>query len=291
MTDKSNVFYERKGYHGTPNLPFARYSTIIPEFCNSYPMHWHEDIEIVIAWKGCCRYFVDFKEYLLKEGDILVISPSMLHAFEQYNDSQYRGDTFVYSLSMLNFPTDDLCSTNIIRPLLKGDKILQPLISKDSYGYLPIRENLIKTITQMQINNDYFEIILKSLMMEFFYLCANSGYIIEKDSSLPFSGKYIKDVIEYINKNYASQITLEDIASYAGVTPCHLAKAFKKATGTTCFSYINDIRLSNAYEQLKKTNESVLSIAIENGFNNISYFNRAFKKKYSCTPLECRNMN
>ena len=63
---------------------------------------------------------------------------------------------------------------------------------------------------------------------------------------------------------------------------------FHQETGMSFFQYLNDFRLESCAAQLKRTSKSVTEIAFENGFDNISYFIRQFKKKYSCTPLSFR---
>ena len=61
---------------------------------------------------------------------------------------------------------------------------------------------------------------------------------------------------------------------------------FRDQTGMSFIQYLNDYRLEVAAEQLSNGNESVTEIAVKNGFDNISYFIRAFKAKFGCTPLE-----
>lgn len=63
---------------------------------------------------------------------------------------------------------------------------------------------------------------------------------------------------------------------------------FHQETGMSFIQYLNDFRLESCAAQLKRTSKSVTEIAFENGFDNISYFIRQFKKKYSCTPLSFR---
>lgn len=281
MINTNNAIYEIK------NTRFIRYCTVFPERGHSYPMHLHEDIEIVIAREGCCRYLIDFKEYIVKAGDVLVIAPSSLHAFEQYENEIYRADTFVYNLSMLNNDTNDYCSKEFFAPLIAGTKIIGPHITPYTKGYGKIKENLDNTIACTNSYEPCSELMLKSILFEFYYLCAVNRLMTPHDKS-EFSGNYIGDVITYIRNNYNAHITLDMLADSAGISACHLAKLFKRATGMTCIEYLVDYRLTKAYDLILDTDDSILNISINNGFNNISYFNRAFKKKYACTPSELR---
>ena len=65
---------------------------------------------------------------------------------------------------------------------------------------------------------------------------------------------------------------------------------FKRHMNMTSIEYLNQYRLEMASRQLAETNLSVTSIALESGFNNISYFNRVFKRKFGVTPMEYRSL-
>ena len=69
----------------------------------------------------------------------------------------------------------------------------------------------------------------------------------------------------------------------------HFMRFFKKHLGVTCIEYINNYRLDIAAKKLSMTNHSIMEVALETGFNNISYFNKLFKEKFKVTPKEFRS--
>ena len=105
------------------------------------------------------------------------------------------------------------------------------------------------------------------------------------------SGYYneiLHDVFEYIEANYKSDVTIEEISRVANFSKHYINKFFKKATNKTFARYINDVRIEKAQTLLKGSKQSISDIAYEVGFNSIKTFNRVFKQKVGCTPSEYR---
>ena len=95
--------------------------------------------------------------------------------------------------------------------------------------------------------------------------------------------------MNYINHNFDKTITLGEAAKIAAMSEVALSRFFKQRTGKTFIDTLNEIRLGNASRMLIETTHSINEIAYKCGFNNISNFNRIFKKKKDCTPKEFRH--
>lgn len=98
----------------------------------------------------------------------------------------------------------------------------------------------------------------------------------------------VQKVEDYINKNYVADIRLQTLADIVGMTPTAFSRFFKLRTGKTISDYIIDIRLGNASRLLVDSTMSVAEICYECGFNNVSNFNRLFKRKKGCSPKSFR---
>ena len=83
-------------------------------------------------------------------------------------------------------------------------------------------------------------------------------------------------------------ISIDEISSVSGFSASHFMRFFKSAMGTSFTSYLSSYRLSMAARLLMLTNDSILDIALSCGYENLSYFNRSFKKRYKKTPSEYR---
>lgn len=103
-----------------------------------------------------------------------------------------------------------------------------------------------------------------------------------------FNSRRIHKIQKYINDNYREEIRLEHMAHLVGMTSTSFSRFFKLRTGKTLSDYVIDIRIGFASRLLVDTTMSVAEICYECGFNNLSNFNRIFKKKKDCSPKEFR---
>ena len=109
-------------------------------------------------------------------------------------------------------------------------------------------------------------------------------------SKMTSDSRRVQKVEEYINEHYTEEIRLAQLAELTDMTPVSFSRFFKLRTGKSLSDYIIDIRLGNATRQLVDSTKTVAEICYECGFNNLSNFNRIFKKKKGCSPKEFREI-
>ena len=98
----------------------------------------------------------------------------------------------------------------------------------------------------------------------------------------------VQRVKEYIDQNYRDEIRLQDLAEIASMTPTAFSRFFKLRTAKSISEYVIDVRLGHAARLLADSTMAIVEICYRCGFNNISNFNRIFKKRKGCTPTEFR---
>jgi len=103
-----------------------------------------------------------------------------------------------------------------------------------------------------------------------------------------YNSRRIEKVFEYMNSHYNMQITLAEVAKIANMPEASFSRFIKKRTGKTFIDSLNEIRLGHASRMLIDTTNTVAEIAYKCGFNNISNFNRIFKRKKFCIPKDFR---
>lgn len=109
------------------------------------------------------------------------------------------------------------------------------------------------------------------------------------NNKFPTDNPLIKDIIAFVRKNYMLDITLEELASTFYLSKEHLSRLFKKETGKNLFSYIMDMKLTEARHLLNETSMTVEEIAFHLGFNNGNYFSKVFKKNVGMSPRDFRS--
>ena len=95
-------------------------------------------------------------------------------------------------------------------------------------------------------------------------------------------------VKDYIDLHFTQDLSISEMAEMAHMSQSSFIRHFKAYTGTAFSQYVIDARLALVYSKLQQTNEEVKSICYHSGFNTQTNFNRLFKKKYGCTPMEVR---
>ena len=101
----------------------------------------------------------------------------------------------------------------------------------------------------------------------------------------------MKIIMKHVENHYMEKISIADIAEVAGFSESHFMRYFKETMGTSFIDYLREYRLTMAARLLLASDASILSISEEVGFENLSYFNRAFKKEYGVTPSQYRKQS
>ena len=282
--------YRENTTHGNAMLPFVTYGASIPALFRFYPIHWHDEMEIIHIRKGQGIISMNLVPHMVKEGDIVLITPGMLHSMEQYETDSMSYDNILFSMNMLLTSGADACTLEYILPLLKNEIFLPASVhpGQDIYDKLYHYVTCLKDIYKHK-NNGY-ELALKGQLFLMFWHLFSNGAAKKSDKMMMSAASIdkLKQVIKYIEIHYNEKITIEKAAQICGFSPSHFMKFFKTSLGTTFTKYVNDYRLTIASDQLLSTGRSVLEIAENAGFDNLSYFNRIFKNKYRMTPKEFR---
>ena len=145
-------------------------------------------------------------------------------------------------------------------------------ITKTQPGFYRVIK-LLEILYELSMDEDYRKLASSSF--------ANVGVSTES--------RRVRKVEEYIDLNYKQEVRLQTLAQLAGMTASAFSRFFKLRTGKTVQEYIIDVRIGHAARQLVDSTKSIAEICVDCGFNNISNFNRIFKKKKGCSPTVFRD--
>ena len=141
-----------------------------------------------------------------------------------------------------------------------------------------------KSVMSASVMSDCYG-LLDHLIRDFSHLEAEPA-----DASGQRMDRRIREIAAYIQENYASQITLSDLAKKFYVSDSHLSRLFKSSLGLGFRDYLTKIRLEAAERELCTTDRSIIRLANDNGFSGLAVFNRSFKEKYGETPSVYKKM-
>ena len=251
----------------------------------TFPLHQHRECEInfIEHGKGLKRTVGDSIEYTGDYDLILISGDRLEHVWEQGNCKSpvIREVTIQFSPDLLPYCLLEKNQFNSIRKMLiKAEHGLVFPIETIMKVY-----NLINTIAKEEKGFEQFLRLLRllyelSLSENSRSLASSSFAHAERNTE----SRRVSKVKDYINQNYTKKLTLDLLAQIVGMSPVAFSRFFKLRTGKTLSEYIIDIRLGYASRMLVDSNKTISEICFECGFNNLSNFNRIFKKKKNMTP-------
>lgn len=280
--------YQEKKSHGNPLFPYNTYPCSIPLDFTQVPLHWHDEMELIYIKKGCGIITVDFTPYTVSAGTIALIIPGQLHSIEQYEQESMEYENIIFHPGILISKKTDTSNTDFIAPLLSGNLSVPLLYTPDFPYYKEIAACIDANDEISRTNPPGYQLYIKSQLFMLLFILANKCRLNEPVKKDYKSLEKMKLILKYVENHYMDKITIEDMANEVGLSQSHFMKYFKNTMGTSFIDYLNEYRLTMASRLLVSSESSILDIAAEVGYENLSYFNRTFKKRFEMTPREYR---
>ena len=253
-----------------------------------FPIHYHEEFELnfILDGEGTERV-VGNHVGTAGKIELALIGPNLEHAW--FN--QGAANQVITEVS-IQFHRGLLDEKFLHRNQLSN---IRSMFDKAKLGILfgnETAEQLQSRLLNFHTKHGFYGVIeLLSILNELsrcnsMQLLSNSSK--ELANQPKFNSRRIQDAIEHMRSNFQRLVSLNEVAEKANMTPTAFSRYFKNYTGINFVESLNNFRLGQACKLLIDTNKSVAEIAYECGFNNISNFNRIFKRKKGLTPKAFR---
>jgi AraC-like DNA-binding protein len=255
----------------------------------TYPIHNHEVFELnfVEHAAGVRRIVGDSSEVIGEYDLVLITSPDLEHVWEQNtcNSDDIHEITIQFDLGMSE---DSLFGRN---PFISVRKMMNEARKGIAFPMSAIMKVYKELVSLSTVKDGFYAVMQFMSILYELSRCegvrtlASSSYAkiaVEDDS------RRILKVKSFIAQNYMDELRLKQLADIAGMSSSAFSRFFKLHTGRNLSEYIIDIRLGYAARLLVDTSRSISEISFECGFNNLSNFNRIFKRKKGCSPSEFR---
>jgi len=254
----------------------------------SFPIHFHPEFEInyIFNAKGGKRIVGDHIGEI-GQRELVMAGPNLYHGWENYNNNpkeQLHEITIQFPRELF---TESLLDKNILKPIRE---LLQNanrgiLFSEDTIGMV---ETKLLSLSQKRGFDSFlaFQSLLYDLAISRDQkMLTNMSFQRQYDFH---NSERIEKIYSYIKENYGQKLKLEDAAKLVNMSVISFSRLIKQRTGKSFVDFVNEIRLGYATRSLIESSKSISEICFECGFNNISNFNRTFKKRQGCTPSEFR---
>ena len=265
---------------------FTLFSRVKYEF--DFPLHYHDEFELnfIQNAKGAKRVIGDHIE-VIDDLELVLIGPNLQHGWVTHKSRgreikeitiQFHRDLFdekFLNRNQMSFIKSMFEHSK--RGILFSEETVRAIVPR--LVKLPQKRGFDSVLELLSILHD----LSTSRNMR---ILSDASF--SNGESFSYNSRRIENVMRYLNANFDKNVSLTEAAKIASMTEVSLSRFFKLRTGKTFVDSLCEIRLGHASRMLIETTHSINEIAYKCGFNNMSNFNRIFKKKKTCTPKEFR---
>mgnify|MGYP006288769729 CR=1 FL=1 len=269
-----------------------------PVIGEDYPGHRHDFFEFFLLTEGRLEHAIDGEERVLEKGDIVMLSPAHVHSFRCLGDGPVRSYQVLFMPSLLGAGSEYLrrdksfAELIFMVPFYEDGCMVFRLSGKPLLKVQTLFREMLEECSGKQKG---YRAAVKAKLTDLLITVART-YDKEKDVNphitkrMSGTADAILGSVSYIEEHFAEDLKLEEVADHcAGVTKEYFSTVFHNITGTTFSQYIAGLRIARAKELLTASDQKVISVCFDSGFNDLSHFNRTFKKLTGVTPSEYRN--
>lgn len=255
-----------------------------------YPLHLHDFEELVIVQKGTGINSVDGVDYPLQAGDVFVMPKGKTHAYSKMN--HLRSYNLYFDLKQLNlyqWVTRTLPGFHAlftVEPSYRRKNEFNSRLRLSQENLLQVwslSESLQSTIEE---KHPGYRLIALGKFYELVGLLCR--YYEQTDHSDSQKVLRIAKAISHMETNFTQELSVDDLAQIAHMSPRNFHRVFIDATGKTPAAYLIGLRIAEAAHQLKTTNKTITEIAFDCGFFDSNYFARQFRKLTGHSPSAFR---
>lgn len=273
--------YKEDKQHGTFDFPIEFYH-VTPEHPRyNMPYHWHTEYEIIRVLEGEFSLIIDDKKILAHKGDIIFIQDGFFHGGTP-NNCIY--ECIVFDMKLL-LKENHIC-TKQIQDITNHKKVIKHKLPNNINDLKICCNNLFESMKSKNIGHEF--VTQGSLYHLLGIILSNELYENRKRITKKSQERLLqfKNVISLIESEYSNTLSLDDLAKACCMTPKYFCRFFFEMTNKTPIEYLNYYRIESACEQLLTTDYPITEIALNCGFNDVSYFIKTFKKHKGITPKQ-----
>ena len=248
-----------------------------------HPLHWHEEIELLYPLNGDIHLKVDNKKCIIRQNQFAVIESCQVHSTFHPNKATMFVCIHITKKALESYlPNIDLYRIHCLPDAISEGQ-------QEEYEKICL---LLQNLTRFYMENTItYNIDAEGiLLLVVGHLLRNFSTVTTRQFSDMghLTRERIQTVITYVDQHYAEPITLQEICDELSLGKEYFCRFFKKNMNISFLNYLNEIRLSHAYQDLQTTDLSIAEIMEQNGLTNQKLFNKTFKEQYGCTPSEVR---
>ena len=264
------------------NFPLEIWIGDLNEYLNNeLSIHYHDVFEYAYILKGEVIYKINEEKIVLHENEGIFINNDVIHAVKQSGNEAVLY-TIGFPSNLLINDSSSFLYRKYFDPIIYGNCKYFVIKDKEILDLM----NIIYDDSKKTFNDLHF----LSLLIDLWSKTYDNLYQLNlvRSTNEYVNEERMKLILNYIHDNYQEKISVKDLADYLNISKNTCFRLFKKYLGKSPNEYILDYRINKAATFLLHSNKNIISIALECGFENASYFGKIFKKKTKLSPLNYR---
>ena len=274
--------------HGTTAFPIACYHDDF-RICD-VPWHWHEEWEAVLITQGNCLVAAGNHKKRIYAGDGFFVHSGVLHGCWDTENSGCRFHSIVFHPRLVGGSRDSIFHQQFVQPLLEVSgpelMVLKAEIPWQKQALAALEEAWQQCVGEAA----GFPFRVRNALSELVWLLCrhiSSGAAPANSKDLR-NAQRIKTMLHCIHNQFAYELTTAAIAASASISESECLRCFRKTIGTTPIQYLKQYRIQQAARLLAETGQKISDIAVSCGFQDMSYFTKAFREQMGSTPTQYR---
>lgn len=288
--------YSNKDFLESEEFPFSISTCYNGGPDNRIENHYHEFIEFVFVAEGSGIHTYKGSAYPISKGDVFIIEPCVSHSYHVRPSEEL----LVYNINMTpSFISPELEVLSKVTSFINFfyvEPFLRQTVDFHSHLTLEPREcldlklqmdNLLKEYTAKKMG---YRIVIKTQLIQLFVTLSRfyDLHIHKPMTVYANEEEIIKRVCDYITVHHAQSLSLMQVSQLCGMSHSSFTSHFKKYVGKTFIEYRNALRINIAKDLLTKTDDKILVICHKIGFDDLSLFNKVFKRAVGLSPNQYR---
>lgn len=274
-----------------PTCSFVLQKDVYPYYPT--PWHYHPEYELVLVVKSTGKRTVGDHVERFSDGDLLFIGPNLPHSYQ--NDPIYyqNNESLTAEAIVIHFDESFLGKDFFNLPEMI---LVKQLFNKSRFGFKILgetRENVERIMKEMQAMSGHQRIISLLQILEILSLTEEYKLLVRPGFTQDYTvsnNDQLTKIHGFIMDNFQRDISLAEIAKVANMSVPSFCRFFKSSTRKTFSTFLNDIRIGYACKLIVEDRHNISQICYKSGFNNLSNFNRLFKKLTDKTPLQYKHI-
>jgi len=253
--------------------------------------HWHAEAEFFYVLEGEVLFQVDTEYFILSAGEAAFVDSGDIHAGHTHNGSSCSYCAIVFDTHLLASASYDAIQQKYITLLQEKKRTFPRHIRPDSRWERSLLAHLKEMMNVYAEQSPGYEAAIKGRFYLMLHDIAPEGRAINRsEASAADTTKIdrLKTVILYMQQHYHRPIRIIELAEQIPMSEGQFCRFFKKMTRQTPIEYLNAYRIRQAAELLLQPERKISAVALDVGFDHISYFVKVFRKTMKCTPSEFR---